>query len=88
MTRLLVLIACLVALPARSATDIEIVTTPGGIEAWLVEEQSIPMIALEVSFRGGTSLDPKGKEGVTYLMSGLGEEGAGDMDAAGFLRAT
>ena len=88
MIRALVLIVLAAALPARAATDIQVVTSPGGITAWLVEEQSIPMIALEVSFRGGTSLDPVGKEGVTYLMAGLIEEGAGDMDAAGFLKAT
>lgn len=88
MIRALFLIAITLALPARAATDIQVVTSPGGITAWLVEEQSIPMIALEVSFRGGTSLDPAGKEGATYLMSGLIEEGAGDMDAAAFLKET
>ncbi len=87
MIRLALLILA-IALPARAATDIEVVTSPGGITAWLVQEPSIPMIAIEVSFRGGTSLDEVGKEGATYLMTGLLEEGAGDMDAAGFLRAT
>lgn len=75
------------AIQAR-ATDIQIVTSPGGITAWLVEQHSIPIVALEVTFRGGTSLDPVGKEGATYLMSGLLEEGAGDLDAEGFLRET
>lgn len=86
----LIAMACalLVAMPVWAATDIQEFTTPGGIEVWLVEEQSIPMVALEVSFRGGTSLDPEGKDGATYLMSGLLEEGAGDLDAAGFLAAT
>lgn len=88
MIRLLAVILVMMSGAARAATDIQVVTTPGGIEAWLVEEQSIPMIALEVSFRGGTSLDPQGKDGAIYLMTGLIEEGAGDMDAAGFLKAT
>ena len=88
MIRYIAVVLCLIAAPMQAATDIETVTSPGGITAWLVQEPSIPMIALEVSFKGGTSLDPVGKEGATYLMTGLIEEGAGDMDAAGFLRAT
>ena len=76
------------AIPLRAATDIQEFITPGGITVWLVEERSIPIIAIELSFRGGTSLDPKGKEGATYLMTGLLEEGAGDLDAEAFLRKT
>ncbi|MXQ08580.1 insulinase family protein [Alphaproteobacteria bacterium GH1-50] len=75
------------ALPARAAVDIQEVTSPGGIEAWLVEEDSIPFLALEIRFLGGTSLDPEGKRGVTNLMTGLIEEGAGDMDARAFAAA-
>lgn len=77
----------LAAVPVRAASEIEEFTTPGGITVWLVREPSIPIIAIDVSFRGGTSLDPEGKEGATYLMAGLLEEGSGDLDAAGFRRA-
>lgn len=76
------------ALPAWATIDIEEVTTPGGIDAWLVEDHSIPFVAIELRFRGGASLDPEGKRGVTNLMVGLLEEGAGDMDARAFARAT
>lgn len=65
-------------------TDIQEITTKGGIKVWLVEEHSIPFIALEVSFKGGTSLDAPDKAGATYLMTGLLEEGSGDMDATAF----
>lgn len=86
-----ILLACvfaLGALPAQAASDIQEFKTPGGITVWLVEEPSIPIVALEVSFRGGTSLDPVGKEGATYLMTGLLEEGAGELNATQFLEAT
>lgn len=73
---------------AQAASDIQEFKTPGGVTVWLVEEPSIPIVALEVSFRGGTSLDPVGKEGATYLMTGLLEEGAGDLNATRFLEAT
>jgi zinc protease len=80
-------VALLLAHPAAAAVEIQEVTSPGGIEVWLVEERSIPFAAIEIRFRGGSSLDLPGKEGATYLMMGLLEEGAGDMDAREFAEA-
>lgn len=74
-------------LPARAEIEIQEVTTPGGISAWLVEEPSIPFVALELRFKGGGSLDAPGKRGATNLMVGLLEEGTGEMDARAFARA-
>lgn len=79
------LIAALVlAAPAKAAVEIEEVTSPGGIDAWLVEESSIPFVALELRFQGGTSLDQPGKRGAINLMAALLEEGAGDLSAQEF----
>jgi len=72
------------ALPLRAATDIQVVTSPGGITAWLVQEPSIPMVAFQFSFRGGASQDAPEKLGATNLMVGLLEEGAGDISATEF----
>ncbi|WP_171178789.1 pitrilysin family protein [Ruegeria sp. HKCCD8929] len=80
------LIAVVLALPAWAEVNIQEVTSPKGIKAWLVEEPSIPFTALELRFRGGTSLDAPGKRGATNLMTGLIEEGAGDMDARTYAR--
>ncbi len=89
MTRILLALlgAMALALPARAAVDIQEVTSPGGITAWLVEEHSIPFLALEIRFKGGASLDAPGKRGAVHLMTGLIEEGAGDLDARGFAAA-
>ncbi len=76
----------LAALPAH-AIDIQEVTSPGGLNAWLVEEHSIPFTALELRFRGGASLDAPGKRGATNLMGALLEEGAGALDATAFAQA-
>ncbi len=76
-----------VALPARAAVEVQEVTSPGGITAWLVEEHSIPFMALEIRFRGGSALDAPGKRGAVNLMTGLLEEGAGDLDSQGFSEA-
>ncbi|MHA6263029.1 M16 family metallopeptidase [Arenibacterium sp. CAU 1754] len=81
------LIALVFALPAAAEVKIQEIKTPAGITAWLVEEHSIPFTALEIRFRGGTSLDVPGKRGATYLMTSLLEEGAGDMDARSYARA-
>jgi zinc protease len=77
-------LALAAALPARAAIDITPVTSPGGIEAWMVEEHAIPMVALELRFEGGASLDAEGARGAIHLMTALLEEGAGEMDAQEF----
>ncbi|HAR54375.1 MAG TPA: peptidase M16, partial [Roseovarius nubinhibens] len=80
----LVAIGLLAALPARAEVEIQEITTPGGITAWLVEEHSNPFVALELRFRGGTSLDAPETLGAVSLMTHTLEEGAGDMDANAF----
>lgn len=62
----------------------ERVVSPGGIKAWLIEDHTNPLISLAIGFRGGSALDPAGKEGIAYLASGLMDEGAGDLDSAAF----
>lgn len=77
----------LAATPLRAEIAIQEVTSPAGFNAWLVEEHSLPFTALEIRFRGGASLDAPGKRGAINLMTGLLEEGAGDLDARGFAEA-
>ncbi|WP_108814445.1 M16 family metallopeptidase [Loktanella sp. Alg231-35] len=77
----------IIASTARAEIDIKEVTSPGGINAWVVEEPSIPFIALEIRFRGSASLDLPGKRGATNLMTGLLEEGSGEMSAQEFQTA-
>lgn len=78
---LVLLIAC--TLPA-AAMKIERVVSPGGIEAWLVRDSMLPVVALEFSFRGGAALDPPGKEGRALMAMNLLTEGAGDLDSQAF----
>ena len=74
-------------LPMRAEIAIQEVTSPGGISAWLVEDHNIPFVALELRFRGGTSLDVANRRGAINLMVGLLAEGTGDLDARGFATA-
>ncbi|MFV0303215.1 MAG: M16 family metallopeptidase [Paracoccus sp. (in: a-proteobacteria)] len=77
------LILTLLAIPAQ-AIEIQPVTSPGGITAWLVEDHSIPFTALSLDFRGGASLDAPGKRGAINLMTATLEEGAGQMESTAF----
>lgn len=77
-------VAVVLAVPARAAVEIQEVTSPGGITAWLVEEHSIPFVALDIRFKGGTALDAEGKRGAINLMTALLEEGAAGRDAQAF----
>ena len=75
-----------VALSAQpaSATTIERVISPGGIEAWLVKDPSVPLIAMNFSFNGGSTEDPEGKAGTAYMVSSMLDEGAGPLDARAY----
>jgi zinc protease len=77
----------LLALTARAEVQIQQVTSPGGIHAWLVEEHSIPFTALEIRMRPGAAVDEPGKRGAVNLMVALLEEGSGEMDARAFAEA-
>jgi zinc protease len=70
--------------PAGAAAKVERVVSPGGIEAYLVSEPSIPFLAMSIHFAGGSALDPSGKEGLAYMVSGLLDEGAGALDSQAF----
>ena len=87
MMRFILPVMLLLALPARADIEITEVVSPGGITAWLVEENTIPFTALEIRFRGGASVEPAEKRGATNLMTALLEEGAGDLDARAFATA-
>jgi zinc protease len=70
--------------PTARAVEIQEVTSPGGITAWLVEDHTNPLVSMEFAFRGGAKQDPEGKEGLATMVSGLLDEGAGDLDSSTF----
>ena len=71
--------ALLLAGPALAEVSIQQVTSQRGLHAWLVEEHALPFVALEIRFRGGTSLDRPGKRGETRLMAALIEDALDDL---------
>jgi zinc protease len=73
--------------PVSRAATVQKVRSPGGIEAWLVEDYAVPLIAFDFAFRGGAAQDPVGKPGTGAMMASLLDEGAGDLDAETFHQA-
>ena len=72
------------AATTANGTEIRRVVSPGGVEAWLVEEPSIPIISVEMMWKGGARFDPEGKAGLANMVSGLLDEGAGELDSQAF----
>ena len=70
--------------PPPATAAVERVLTPGGLEAWLVNAPSVPLIAMAFSFRGGAAADPAGREGLSRMVAGLLDEGAGELDSLAF----
>src|SRR6185436_18857413 len=88
-TRLLSFVAAALALitaavsPA-AAIQIERVISPGGIEACLVREPTLPVISWHFSFRGGANEDEEPKSGTANMVASLLDDGAGELDAKAF----
>jgi zinc protease len=84
-----VLLACavlmsLTATPSQAAAKIQRLVSPGGIEAWFVQDATVPLIAMEYAFSGGAGQDPADKSGVGNMVAGLLDEGSGDLDSKTF----
>ncbi|WP_368744609.1 M16 family metallopeptidase [Desertibaculum subflavum] len=75
----------LAPLAAAAGPKIEMVKSPGGIEAWLVREPSIPIIAMEVVWRdAGEKRAPANQAGIGGLLAAMLDEGAGDLNSQAF----
>ena len=79
-----VLVPAIATSTPATAMNIQQIKSPGGIEAWLVEEHSVPLMAMRFAFDGGNSQDPKGREGVANFITAMMDEGAGDLKSAEF----
>jgi len=78
-----------IAAPARNhAGDaqpaIVEVISPGGIRAWLRQDTSVPLFALEFRFAGGAASVPAAKAGTAAVAASMLSEGAGTRDAENF----
>ena len=74
----------LASAPSQAAAKIQHLISPGGIEAWFVQDATVPLVAMEYSFSGGASQDPADKSGVGHMVANLLDEGSADLDSKTF----
>ncbi len=89
MTRLLIAVSSILVsawaiVGSALALEVQEVKSPGGISAWLVEDKTVPLIAMNFTFAQGTTADPPGKEGLTNFITGMMDEGAGKLSGSEF----
>ena len=77
----LLAVTALTSAPSFAAAKIQRLVSPGGIEAWFVQDATVPLIAMEYAFAGGATQDAPGKPGVGNLVADLLDEGSGDLDS-------
>ncbi len=82
-------LAAVILVPVGAhAIDIRRVVSDKGIVAWFVPDKSVPVVALSFAFRdAGAATDPAGKEGIAEMVTGLLDEGAGDLPSQDYQRA-
>ena len=71
---------------ANAAAKVEELSS-GGVKAWMIKDNSLPIIAVKIAFKGaGYAHDPAGKQGIANFVSGTLNEGAGEYDSQTFQR--
>lgn len=63
------------------------VTLPNGAVVAMIEKRDTPLVAMNVTVRGGALGDPPGKDGTASLYADLIQKGAGQRNAAQFAEA-
>ncbi len=84
---IIALVLTLVTPIAAEAITVKTVQSPAGVETWLSEDHTLPMIAVDVSLPAGSAYDPSDKPGLASLISSLLDEGAGDLPSDAFKQA-
>lgn len=70
--------------PASAAAKVQRIVSPGGIEAWFVQDATVPLVSMEYAFAGGSSQDPADKPGTGSFAANMLDEGAADLDSKTF----
>ena len=66
------------------ALEFKELTTEKGVNFWFVKDDSIPIISISFSFKGGSFLDPSNKSGLSNLMTSLLDEGTEEYTSIDF----
>ncbi len=82
MLRIVIFLCVIILNLSAKASEINIapVTTTSGIRALLNEDHFLPIISIKIAFKNsGSAYDPKDKNGLSFLVSSLLKEGAGNL---------
>jgi len=72
---------------ASAATKVNEVTSRG-VKAWVITDNSLPIVAVKLSFKNaGFAYDPAAKQGLAYFVASTLNEGAGEWDSQAFQKA-
>ncbi len=80
------LITAFISGTAIAAPPVQVVEK-NGMTAWLVSDDSLPLLTVKMAWRGGTASDPQNLPGLTMMVARLMNEGAGDLPARAFQQA-
>ncbi|MBL9016159.1 MAG: insulinase family protein [Myxococcales bacterium] len=58
-----------------------------GIQVYLVEQHTLPLVSMDLNFDGGSAVDPKGKEGLASVCMSMLTEGTQKLDKLQFAEA-
>ncbi len=70
--------------PMQAALKIQEVKAGHNVKAWLVENHTLPIVALALSFKGGYAYGPADKAGLVNMMRLMLDEGAGPYNSQQF----
>lgn len=68
----------------KKVLDVQDVKTESGVKTWLVEDHSVPVIAINFSFHPDHPLYARETQGLTSFLSSMLDEGAGEYDSQSF----
>lgn len=58
-----------------------------GIQVYLVEQHTLPLVSMDLNFDGGSAVDPKGKEGLASVCMSMLTEGTAKLDKIQYAEA-
>jgi predicted Zn-dependent peptidase len=67
--------------------EIKPFTLKSGVKVYLVEQHTVPIVSMDLSFDGGSINDPKGKEGLASVCMAMLAEGTEALDKVGLAEA-
>ena len=62
-------------------------TLKNGVKVFLVEQTTLPLVSMDLTFDGGSATDPKGKEGLSSVCMSMLTEGTAKLDKIQYAEA-